>query len=626
MKPANQFALLTQRRFLPFFLAQLSGAFNDNVFKNVLVLLITYQATRFSDLDPNILTNLAAGLFILPFVLFSGLAGQLADRYDKAILIRAIKFAEVLIMILGGIGLASASLALLLTALFLMGMHSAFFGPVKYSILPRVLTDDELTGGNGLVESGTFAAILAGTIVAGLLVAANHDAMTLSVVMVSVALLGFFVSLMVPRAGSADPTLQLRFNPLTTTLETLRFARRKRSVFLSLLGISWFWFFGALLLSQFPNYGKNVLGGSEQVVTVLLTVFSVGVAIGSLLCERMSSGHIEIGLVPFGSIGISLFAADLYFATPQVTETLRPLLAFAQAPGSARVLLDLFMLGLFGGFYIVPLYAFIQTRSERTHTSRIVAANNILNALFMVAAAGVAAALLAAGLSIPQLILICSLLNGVVALYIYTLVPEYLWRFVAWMLVHTLFRVRKEGLENIPQDGPALLVCNHVSFADALVLAAVVHRPVRFVMDHQIFKVPALNFLFRAAKAIPIAPAKAEPALLAQAFDAIDAALAEGELVCIFPEGRLTPDGEVGEFRSGVQRILDRRPVPVLPMGLSGLWESPFSRYERQWHKRLTLGALFRRVRVVVGAGIAPLGLTPDQLRVRVMGLRGNWR
>lgn len=626
MKPANQFALLAQKRFMPFFLAQLAGAFNDNLYKNVLVLLITYQAARYSTLDPNILTNLAAGLFILPFVLFSAVAGQLADRYDKALLIRVIKAAEVLIMVLGGIGLATHSLTLLLAALFLMGMHSAFFGPVKYSILPRVLTDDELTGGNGLVESGTFAAILAGTIVAGLLVAANHEALTLATVMAAVALLGFLCSLLVPRTGSADPHLALRFNPLSTTWETIAFARRKRSVFLSLLGISWFWFFGALLLSQFPNYGKSVLGGNEHVVTLLLTVFSVGVAVGSLLCERMSSGHIEIGLVPFGSIGISVFAADLYFSTPHSTETMRPLLTFIEAPGSARLLIDLFMLGLFGGFYIVPLYTFIQTRSERTHTSRIVAANNILNALFMVAAAGVAAGLLAAGLSIAQLILACALLNAAVAVYIYALVPEYLWRFVAWMLIHTIFRVRKQGLEHIPESGPALLVCNHVSFADALVLAAVVHRPVRFVMDHQIFKVPALSFLFRAAKAIPIAPAKADPALLERAFDDIDAALAEGELVCIFPEGRLTPDGEVGEFRPGVQRILQRRAVPVLPMGLSGLWDSPFSRFERTLHRRITLATLFRRVRLVIGEALAPAAITPEGLRARVVTLRGEWR
>lgn len=625
MKSANQFRLLTERRFAPFFLAQLAGAFNDNVYKNVLVLLVTYQAVSYSTLDSNLLTNLAAGLFILPFVLFSAIAGQLADKCDKALLIRAIKGAEVLIMVLGGIGLALKSLALLLAALFLMGMHSAFFGPVKYSILPRVLSDDELTGGNGLVESGTFAAILVGTLVAGLLVASRQDAWTLSLVLVGVALLGFLCSLGVPRASSADPGLRLRFNPFTTTMETLRFAHRKRPVFLSLLGISWFWFFGALLLSQFPNYGKSVLGGNEHVVTLLLTVFSVGVALGSLLCERLSSGHIEIGLVPLGSIGISVFAADMYFATPQISASMLPVTSFLQVPGAVQLLVDLFLLGLFGGFYIVPLYTFIQTRLERTHTSRIVAANNILNALFMVAAAGVAIGLLSMGLTIPQLILTCALLNAAVAVYIYALVPEYLWRFAAWALVHTVFRVKKQGLEHIPERGLAVLVCNHVSFADALVLAAVAHRPVRFVMDHRIFKVPGLSFLFRAAKAIPIALAKDDPALLERAFDDIDTALAEGELVCIFPEGRLTADGEVGEFRSGISRILTRRAVPVLPMGLPGLWHSPFSRKEQVLAKRLLLARLFRRVRVVIGELLTPAGVTPEVLRNHVLTLRGDW-
>ncbi len=626
MKPVNQFQLLTERRFLPFFLAQLGGAFNDNLYKNVLVLLVTYEAASFTTLNPGILTNLAAGLFIFPFVLFSAYGGQLADRYDKAMLIRAIKLAEVLIMIVAGFGLASKNLSVLLSALFLMGAHSAFFGPVKYSILPRVLTDDELTGGNGLIESGTFAAILVGTIIGGLLVAANADAMTLSIALVGVAVFGFVCSLFVPSTGVADTSVKVSFNPLGGTLETLRFAKQKRSVFLSLLGISWFWFFGALLLSQFPNYGKDVLGGNEHVVTLLLALFSVGVAIGSLLCERLSGGRIEIGLVPFGSIGITAFAADLYFATPQVTGSMRPMMEFVQSTGSARVLVDLFMLGVFGGFYIVPLYAFIQTRTERTYTSRIVAANNILNALFMVVAAGMAAALLSAGLNIPQLILTCALLNAAVAIYIYTLVPEYLWRFVDWILVHTIFRVRKIGLENIPETGPALLVCNHVSFVDAMVLTAAVHRPVRFVMDHQIFKVPVLSFFFRAAKAIPIAPAKADGAMLERAFEEIDRALADGELVCIFPEGRLTDDGEIGEFRAGFKRALERRPVPVLPIALSGLWESPFSRFKRTLPKRFALGAPFRRVRVVIGEVMAPGALTPELLRERVLSLRGDWK
>ncbi|MSQ59411.1 MAG: MFS transporter [Betaproteobacteria bacterium] len=622
----NQFHLLTERRFLPFFLAQLSGAFNDNLYKNVLVLLVTYQAASYTSLDPGLLANLAAGVFILPFVLFSATGGQLADRYDKSVLIRTIKFAEVLIMALACYGLALKSLPLLLAALFLMGTHSAFFGPVKYSILPRVLKEDELTGGNGLVESGTFAAILIGTVVAGLLAGASAEVPALTLALVGVAAFGFLCSLFVPSTQSADPSLKIGINPITGIVDTIRFARQKRSVFLSVLGISWFWFFGALLLSQFPNYAKSVLGGDEHVVTLLLMLFSVGVAVGSLLCERLSAGRVEIGLVPFGSIGITLFAADLYFATPAATGSMRPVMEFIGSAGSGRLLVDLFLLGLFGGFYIVPLYGFIQTRTQITHTSRIVAANNILNALFMVAAAGIAALLLSVGLTIPELILTCALFNAAVAFYIYTLVPEYLWRFVDWMLVHTIFRLKKTGLENIPEEGPALLVCNHVSFADAMVLAAAVHRPVRFVMDHKIYNVPVLNFLFRAAKVIPIAPAKVDPVLLERAFEEVDRELATGEIVCIFPEGKLTADGEIGEFRPGVARILERRPVPVLPVAISGLWESPFSRFERSLFKRFTLGTLFRRLRVAIGEAVASGGVTPELLRARVVALRGDWK
>ncbi|MGH8677594.1 MAG: MFS transporter, partial [Burkholderiales bacterium] len=570
----------------------------------------------------NLLTNIAAGIFIVPFVLFSASAGQLADKFDKSTIIRIIKAVEIAIMAIAGVGMSAKSLPLLFAALFLLGVHSTFFGPVKYAILPQALEPRELVGGNGLVEMGTFLAILAGTLTAGIVVALANGPLWVTVLILAVSVAGFLASLAIPRAPAPMPSLALNWNPFSETWSNLKFAIGNRTVFLSLLGISWFWFYGALFLSQFPNYSKTVLGGSEHVVTLLLALFSVGVAAGSVLCERLSGHKVEIGLVPFGSIGLSVFAVDLFIATPgSVSQTSLGALQFLTLPGSWRIAADLFLIGMFGGFYIVPLYAMVQLRCEPSRRARVIAANNILNALFMVVAAGVAILALQSGFSIAQLLLLTGLLNIVVAAYIYSLVPEFLLRFLDWMLIHSVYRLRTRGLQNIPEEGPALLVCNHQSLADAMVVAAACRRPIRFVMHSQIFNMPVLSFIFRSMKAIPIASANEDAEVLSTAYEEIARALADGQLVCIFPEGQLTPDGEVGEFRGGIARILERTPVPVIPMALAGLWKSLFSRnrdrlrYAARW---------FPTVRLSVAAAIPPALATPEGLRDTVIALRAE--
>src|SRR5690606_36132140 len=360
-----------------------------------------------------------------------------------------------------------------------------------------------------------------------------------------------------------------------------------RVVFLSILGISWFWFYGALVLTQLPLYSKNVLGGSEELVTLLLVLFSIGVGTGSLLCERLSGKQVEIGLVPFGSLGLTIFAVDLYFATPRVPfgEALSAA-SFIDQTGAWRILIDIGLIGLFGGFFIVPLYAIVQQRARLAAMSRVIGANNILNAVFMVAAAALAALALEAGLTIPQLILLTAVLNAFVAIYIYGLVPEFLLRFLAWLLVNFIYRLDRRGIENIPERRPALLICNNVSYADAIVISAGCSRPIRFIMESSIFKIPVLSTIFRGMKAIPVAPAKQDPVVYERAFEIVAEELQRGNLVCIFPEGRLTPDGEVQEFRAGMLRILKETPVPVIPMALSGLWNSMFSRkYKAVWKR-----------------------------------------
>ncbi len=627
MAHPSQFDLLKQRRFAPFFWTQFAGAANDNIYKNALIIFVAYRAAVHAGLDANTLVNLAAGLFILPFMLLSATAGQLADKYEKSRLIRFIKVLEIAIMVVGTIGFLLPSLTLLFAALFLMGVHSTLFGPVKYAILPQHLGNDELVGGNGLVEMGTFVAILLGTIAGGLLVAVPGVGPVLAgCAAIAVAVAGWLVSRAIPVTPAVAPDLAINWNPFTETWHTLRLAYGNRIVWLSMLGISWFWFYGATFLTQFPNFARNVLGGDEHVVTFLLALFSIGIGTGSLLCERLSGRKVEIGLVPFGSIGLTVFAVDLWFASSDMSATtLTGIAGFLAGPGHWRVVLDLVLIGLFGGFFIVPLYALIQERSEPAYRSRIIAANNILNAVFMVASAGLAIGLLGEGLSIPYLFLVTGILNAVVALFIYKLVPEFLMRFLAWLLIHTMYRVDKEGLENVPAEGPCIVVCNHVSYVDALVISACVPRPIRFVMDHQIFKVPLLNWIFRTMRAIPVASGRVDPALKEKAFADTAAALRDGEIVGIFPEGALTRDGEMAQFRAGVERMVRETPVPVVPMALRGLWGSFFSRTADGKAMRRFRG-MFTRIGIVAAPPLSPGEVTPDGLHARVLALRGDLR
>jgi len=353
---------------------------------------------------------------------------------------------------------------------------------------------------------------------------------------------------------------------------------------------------------QLPSYSKETLGGNEQVVTLLLTVFTFGIGGGSLLCNWLSGQNVELGLVPFGSIGLTLFGIDLFFAQPVIAGSeVMGVVQFMQLTSSYRIVIDIFLIGIFGGLYIVPLFALIQQRSEQAHLSRVVAGNNIFNALFMVLSAIMAIALLSSGVTITQLFLIIAILNAVIAIYIYTLVPEFLMRFLVWILIHSIYHVRKKGLENIPDEGPAVLVCNHVSYVDVLILAGCIRRPVRFVMYYKIYNLPILNFVFRTARTIPIAGRYENLELMEQAFVDIEQALNEGDLVCVFPEGKLTKDGKMNTFRPGVEAIIKTTPVPAVPIRLNGLWGSIFSR-----HKSFILLRLLRGIRSSVEMVVAP--------------------
>ncbi len=621
----NQFALLKQRRFAPFFWTQFSGAANDNVFKFAFTVMVTYQLS-ISWMQPAMAGLVIGALFILPFLLFSATSGQLTDKYQKTKMIRFVKNLEIVIMAIAAYGFFTVNVPVLLGCTFLMGLHSTLFGPVKFAYLPQVLNERELTGGNGMVEMGTFVAILAGNIVGGVLIALPGIGATyVAITCIAVSIIGRIAAQYIPNAPATDPSLQINWNPFTETWKNLKLAHGNVVVFRSLLGISWMWFFGAVFLSQFPSFAKDVLHGSSNVASLLLVVFSIGIATGSLLCEVLSRRHVEIGLVPLGAIGMSVFALDLYFASRSLPKAeLLTVMQFISIGAHWRVMADLFLLSLFAGLYSVPMYALIQLRSQPTHRARIIAANNILNALFMIASSLIVGALLGAKFTIPQVFLFTALANAVVATYIFLLLPEYFLRFVAWVVSRLVYRFKVTGDENIPTTGAAILACNHVSFVDAVLLMAASPRPIVFVMDHRIFKMPVLGWFFKLAKAIPIAPKSEDPAAYEAAFVAAGKVLKEGDMLAIFPEGGITKDGTLQEFKGGIMKILEQAKAqgiepPVIPMALTNLWGSYFSRIEKDGAMvRPFRRGLFNRVGLNVGAAMPAESVEPDLLKRRV--------
>ncbi len=620
----NQFRLLNQRRFLPFFCTQFLGAFNDNVLKQALLILAAYQGSRIGISHADSFNNLANALFIAPYFILSATAGQLADKYEKSFYIRQVKLLEIFLMLMAALGFYLQNVYLLMLVLMLMGTQSTLFGPVKYSLLPQVLRREELVGGNGLVESGTFLAILLGSMLGGALIALEDGLFWVSVTLLAVALAGYLSSRAIPALPPNDPVLKIDGHILRATWTALGIIRASRTLWLTVLAISWFWLFGAVYLTQLPSYTKAVLHGGESVVVLLLTLFSVGIGTGSLLCERLSGRKVEIGLVPLGALGLSLFALDIYFAQPRLgAGPLLDIWTFLAQPGSYRVVADLLLMGLFGGFYIVPLYALLQSSAPAQEQARVIAANNIVNALFVVLASVLALSVFGLGGDILTLFLTLAVLNLLVSAYIFTVVPEFFLRFLAWLLMHSIYRLRVTGSEHIPETGPSLLVCNHVSYVDALIITAACRRPIRFVMYDGIYRLPVLNRLFRLMRVIPIVDPRKDRRLVVQAFAQIDAALAAGELVCLFPEGRLSDTGAMHPFKLGIERMVAQRPVPVIPMALRGLWGSFFSRYAggkamRSWPRKF-----WAKIELVIGSPQTG-AISAAQLQAEVTRLRGE--
>ena len=566
-------SLMASKRFLPLFLTQFLGAFNDNLLKNSLVILATFKILQNSP-DAAQLPALAGGLFILPFFLFSATAGQLADKYDRAQLTRIIKLAEIGIMVFATIGFMSGSIGFLLFVLFCMGMHSTFFGPIKYALLPQHLGDDELLSGNAYIESGTFLAILLGTILGGILIPFKNGEIVVSAALISMAVLGYLTSRFIPVAPAPEPSLVINRNIWQETWRIVGFSRNNKSVFLSILGISWFWLVGATFLQQFAPFAKDILHADSTVVTLFLTIFSVGIGVGSFLCNKLLRGSIQSTYVPLAALGISLFGVDLYFATAHTVQvyTTVDYSQWMGMPGSWRILMDLFLVAVCGGIYIVPLYAIMQHYSDPDQRARIIAANNVVNALFMVASAIGTMLLMGHGFTIPEIFLTISIANAFVAIYICKLLPDALLRSISRAVFSFLYRVEVRGMEHYREAGNrVLIIANHTSFLDAALIAAYMPEKITFAVNTYIAKAWWAKPLLALVDAFPLDPTNplATKSLIER--------LKKDGKCMIFPEGRITVTGSLMKIYEGPGMIADKSDAVLLPVRIDGAQYSPFS-------------------------------------------------
>ncbi len=616
--------LINEKRFLPYFCTQFLGAFNDNIYRNAFAILVTYFIAKENE---GVIVNAALVAFILPFFLFGAIAGQLADKYEKAKLIRYIKVAEIVIMILGSLALYFQSVGAMLFVLFALGSQSAFFGPIKYSILPQHVSKDEVLTANAYVEAGTFVAILLGTILGGSL--ANYMGVNMNFqyalmgAIIGFAILGWFASALIPQAPAASPELKLSFNVPRSTVDIITKTHENKPVFTAILANSWFWFFGAVVMTQFPAFAKDILSGDGNVAVMLLATFSIGIGMGSFACSIFSRGHVEMGLVPFGAFGISFFAWQLGRTDLVVSTELLSLTELMAVPGIWWVIVNLTMLAFSSGLFIVPLYAFMQVFSDEKHRSRTIAVNNILNSVFMVVAGVAAVVLLALDFSVLQIYKLAAVANAIVAIYIFSQIPEHFLRLLSWLLMHSVYRIKKVDLDKIPKEGPALIVCNHVSFFDPPILLGILPRPARFIMWHSFYDLPIAGRLFKWLKTIPIGNARERADLIPLAYDKIAEELEAGHLVVIFPEGHITKTGELNNFQPGIDKILKRTPVPVVPMALRGMWGTWASRKKGRALKGVPTGYM-KKLTAVAGDVLDPAEVSRQSLYDQVLELRGD--
>ena len=573
--------------FRSFFGALFLGAFNDNLFRTALVTFVTFGLTQFTDTQKGLMVTGAIGLFMLPFFLFSALAGQMADKIDKARLVRIIKAAEVIIALFIALGFILKSPEFLLLVLFFMGAQSAFFGPLKYSIIPELLPKKQLIAGNGWTEAGTFVSILLGTVFGALLVSAGpFGTWLIAGIVIVIAFVGYGFSRLIPKQKPANPQQRINYNLAKEIVEIVKMARQDQRVFRAIMGIAWFWLIGATFMSQLPGFARAYLVVDESVFTLLLTTFTIGIGAGSLYCNHLLRSEVSSKYVPLTAFLIMPFLMDIAFTGHQFAEP--TLIYFLTSWQGWRILGDLFALCFLGGLYIVPLYALIQVRSQIKQRAQIFAANNVINAAAMVIASGIAAVLLSLGTSVPTLFFLLGLGQIVVTLYIFRILPDDTMRWILLGLLKFFFRLEVQGLENYKKAGKrVMIIANHTSFLDALIITAVLPEKPLFAINTLMAEKWWLQPLLVLVDIFPMSPAN--PMALRGLIDEAR----KDQKILIFPEGRLTLTGSLMKVYQGPGMVADKAESTVLPICIEGADKTYFSRSK-------AIRKLFPRIRMTV--------------------------
>lgn len=624
------FKLLKEKSFSPFFFTMGFGALNDNLFKSALAILIAYNYPK---TDADLYIQLSAGLFILPFFLFSGISGQICDQFEKSFLMKKIKTLEILVMSMGFVAFYINNLPLQLLSIFLMGAQSTLFGPVKYSYLPVSQRPNDLLAANSLTSMGTFIFILIGTILGGLLVSksilGSFGFLPIAASVLALSIVGRIWASFIPPLVSPKKK-NLRLNPIKETINTIKISKYSPDIFRSIHGISWFWFFGFFFMASLPSFIRDTLKADELTASVFLTIISVGMGLGSVVCNKLSEGELKIGIIPFASIGITI-SGILFSLTPTV-EFMDPTHYF----GFITLLNDnllwfpitsLFFVGFFGGAYIVPLYTLLQTKSPEDTRSQFIACNNIINAIYMVGAAVCSIVMLSLGLKLKEIFFVVSLFNLISGLIFLIRYPSDFYLIFFKFVFKTIYRIKINYESPLPKSGPVILACNHISFIDPLLVTAASNRAPIFVMDQFYFDIKILQWFYKSARAIPIVPKKVCEDGLRRAMEQIEKRLEESELVALFPEAYISKDGDLIPFKKGVSELSKKDPkIQIVPMAISGMWGSWFSRHN---NGRAMVGVPKRRsfrteIEINVGQPIMASELTTQKLYDKVLSLRGQ--
>ena len=597
--------LLTTRRFAPLFVTQFLGAFNDNLLKSALAIFVTYRLADQGGQDPATLVMMAGGVFIAPFFLFSGASGTLADRMDKSRIARIVKVVEIAIMLIGASGFAFASVPLLLTSLFMLGTHSTVFGPIKYALLPQHLRDEELVAGNALIEAGTFLAILFGTILGGSVIVMARGSLVVGALGVAVAVTGWVASRFIPpapptSANVAAPSL------IRDSMAVVRHVYSRDELFLPILALSWFWLVGGTLVSGLPVFAKEVLFADEHVVTLMLAIFAIGIGFGSLMAERLLHGEVSARFVPISALAMAGFAIDLMISSAGRTAAGASggrIFEFIGEPANWRVLGDLLGLAIAGGIFTVPLYALLQHASEPEHRSRVIAANNIINALAMTIAAVLSALVLKRGLTMGELFGLCGILTLPIVLVAAWILRKTMVKSAMRLILRLLYRVEIEGMEHArAASSHAVIAANHASFLDGLLLGAFLPGEPIFAIDTTIARQWWVRPFLSLVNALPVDPTN--PLSLRAMIRAVEA----GAVCIIFPEGRITTTGSLMKVYEGPAVIAERSDAALIPVRIEGVEFTPFSRVggmvRRRWFPRIQVTILpARKLSVPEGVG-----------------------